>query len=272
MRWCSGTLLQATTTQKMAASCDLVHHTMTGMGYPGTGQLVILIARQGRSHSPKKTVITCLMPEKTMDGRHRSHPRLLLPAWREAAVFGALWGAGEITIGSFLHATRVPLSGVILSAAGVALLTAAMMLTRRPWFPLRTAFVCAALRSLSPEGLVPGPMFAILLQGLLVSLAFVVFRKPLIAGLISGSLAAIASQLQSIVVKLIYYGGELWELFTSFVQKAEGFLHLPPGYGWFAVSAYLLLTALVGGAGGVLGWRIGHMAKEIKDRRIEEPL
>ena len=33
-----------------------------------------------------------------------------------------------------------------------------------------------------------------------------------------------------------------------------------------------LLTALVGGAGGVLGWRIGRMAMEIKDRRIEEPL
>ncbi|MCJ7579043.1 MAG: hypothetical protein MUP98_00740, partial [Candidatus Aminicenantes bacterium] len=57
-------------------------------------------------------------------------------AWREAAVFGALWGAGETTLGAFLHATRIPLTGIIMASFGVIILTSGQMLIGRKWFPL----------------------------------------------------------------------------------------------------------------------------------------
>lgn len=188
-------------------------------------------------------------------------------AWREGAVFGALWGAGEITLGSFLTSLRIPMTGVIMACFGVIILTSGQMLINRKWFPLRTALVCAGLRSLSPGGLIFGPMFAILLQGTLVSLAFIIFRHPAIAGAVSGFAVTIASLLQGLVVKLIVYGLQLWELYLSLLDKAERLLNLKAGNGWITIGIFLLIIALCGSIAGLAGWRLGKAALK-RDKSI----
>ncbi|MFH0882944.1 MAG: hypothetical protein V2A56_08155 [bacterium] len=186
-------------------------------------------------------------------------------AWREAAVFGALWGAVEVTVGTFLHATRVPLAGVFLSATGVALLIAGSMILPSRGFPIRTALVCAAIRALSPQGLMPGPMIAIVWQGVLVAVLLVLLRHPLVAGLVAGFIATVSTQVQAFVVKLIFFGADLWELYTRLLERAEHFFGLSPGQGWLAIVIYLLIIGAVGIAGGYLGWRIGSEALRLRE-------
>lgn len=202
-------------------------------------------------------------PERVETSPHRGLP--LPQPWREAAVFGALWGAAELTVGTFLHATRIPLTGVFLSAMAVALLTASMTLVRRRWFPLRTALICAALRALSPEGLMPGPMAAIVFQGLLVSLAFIVLRKPLPAGIAAGFIAAVSTQVQGFVVKLVAYGVDFWELLESFLAKAEELLGLQQGIGWGAIALFLAILGTLGALGGAFGWYVGRTARRLRE-------
>lgn len=185
-------------------------------------------------------------------------------SWREAAVFGALWGALEITLGSFLHATRIPLAGVIMSAMAVAVLVAASMLIRRPWFALRAALICAAVRALSPEGVMPGPMTAIVWQGLLVSTLFLLVRHPLITGLLAGPIATLSTQVQALVTRLVFFGIDLWDLFLSLLRKSEELLGLQTGQGWIAVTLYLILIALLGVAGGIFGWLLGRRACKLR--------
>ncbi len=185
-------------------------------------------------------------------------------AWREAAVFGALWGAVEVTVGTFLHATRVPLAGVFLSATGVALLIAGSMLLPSRGFPLRTALVCAAIRALSPQGLMLGPMIAIVWQGALVAFLLTILRHPLAAGLLGGFIATVSTQVQAFVVKLISFGADLWELYTRLLERAEQVLGLSRGQGWMAVVVYLLIVGAVGIIGGYLGWRVGREALRLR--------
>lgn len=192
-------------------------------------------------------------------------------AWREAAVFGALWGAVEITIGSFLYATRLPLKGVFLSSLAAAVLVASHMLIRRPWFPLRAALICVALRTLAPDGIRGGLMFALLFQGFEVSLFFILLRSPLLAGIAAGITAAVASQIQSFVVRLFTYGADFWDLFLSLLNKAERLFHLDSGNGWAIVSGYLILVGLVGATGGLLGWKVGKTAVEIRKEQHAAP-
>ncbi len=210
------------------------------------------ISRKGGGH----TAI-----ENAVDIKSSPIPR----RWREAAVFGAFWGIGEITIGTFLHATRIPLAGLIMSIAATALLVASSMVVGRSWFPLRTALVCAALRSLSPEGLMLGPMFAIAFQGFTVSLMLLLVRNPLVAGVVAGAINGMASQLQGFVVKLAAYGVNLWELYLRLVETAETLFHLDHGYSIFAIVAYLVVAGFLGACGGVLGWKIGNRATALKD-------
>jgi hypothetical protein len=167
-------------------------------------------------------------------------------------------------VGTFLHATRIPLAGLVMASAAVILLVASRMLIRRPGFALRAALVCAALRALSPEGLMPGPMVAIVLQGALVEGAFLLLRAPLAAGLAAGGLAALATQLQALLVKLVAYGAELWEILEQLVARAEGLLGMEGGEGWALVAAYLAIVLALGLAAGLVGWRLGRTALEIE--------
>ncbi|MDD5088498.1 MAG: hypothetical protein PHI18_06845 [bacterium] len=188
----------------------------------------------------------------------------LPPAWREAAVFGALWGAFEITVGSFLYMTRLPLKGVLLSSLAAGLLVASHMLIRRPWFPLRAALICVALRTLAPDGIRVGLLFALLFQGFNVALFFRLLRSPLAAGLAAGFVAAVASQLQSIITKLVTYGLDFWSLFVALLEKAQSLLHLRLGSEWMVVGVFLLIVGGVGALGGVLGWRLGRTALALR--------
>lgn len=190
--------------------------------------------------------------------------RALPDAWREAAIFGALWGAFEITVGSFLYMTRLPLKGVLLSSLAAGLLVASHMLVRRPWFPLRAALICVALRTLAPDGIRFGLLFALLFQGFNVALFFRLLRSPLAAGLIAGFVAAVASQLQSFVDKLFKYGFDFWILFVALLEKAQSLLRLNIGSEWLIVTLFLLIVGTVGAAGGFLGWRLGRTALRLR--------
>ncbi len=147
-----------------------------------------------------------------------------------------------------------------MASFGVIILTSSQMLIGRNWFPLRTALVCAGLRSLSPGGIIFGPMFAIVLQGLIVSLAFIIIRKPLPVGIVSGFLVVVTSLLQGVFTKLIFYGASLWEIYLTLLTKSENLFHLQPGQGWTAVVMFFIVLGAGGSVAGAFGWRLGKSA------------
>ncbi|MFU8773240.1 MAG: hypothetical protein ACNA8H_12575, partial [Anaerolineales bacterium] len=74
------------------------------------------------------------------------------------AVFGALWGLVEISLGSVLKTLNVPLSGVVLAAIGLTI-----ALTGRAFVPRRgsTLFIgvlAMLLKMFSLGGVIIGPM------------------------------------------------------------------------------------------------------------------
>lgn len=175
-------------------------------------------------------------------------------------MFGALWGAVEMTLGAFLSATRVPLAGVLMALFGVCLMTASQALVGRSWFVLRAALICAGLRSVTPGGFIINPLIAIALQGLIMSLAFRILRRPLLAGVVAGGLVAVASVSQGIIVKLIVYGATLLELYQEFVFRLEHWLGFQTGSHWWLIMTALAVVASLGALAGVVGWYLGRAA------------
>jgi hypothetical protein len=86
------------------------------------------------------------------------------------AVFGALWGLVEISLGALLHVLHAPLTGVILAAVGITI-----ALTGRAFVPHRgsTLFIgviVLVLKLFSIGSVVLGPMVGILVEALLAEL------------------------------------------------------------------------------------------------------
>ena len=174
--------------------------------------------------------------------------------------FGAAWGAFEITLGAVLHSFRMPLAGVVLSSLGAALLVAQRQLLPARGASLATAAVAALCKSISPDGMVLGPMFAILMEGVLVEAALFAAPRAAVPAALAGSLCALWSAFQKLVTQVVFFGSGVVELYLSALRSAGRALGVSPRAGWTLLAGFCLVAAAVGVAGGLFGRGVGREA------------
>ncbi|MCU0619979.1 MAG: hypothetical protein MUC69_00585 [Gemmatimonadales bacterium] len=181
--------------------------------------------------------------------------------WAYAATFGAAWGTLEITVGSFLHSLRLPFSGVLLAAVGAAILVAQRQVLPARGLTIATGLVAAACKSLSPGGVILGPMVGISTEALVVELALLLWPRAPVAAVVGGALAALWALSQTLLTQVLFYGGDMLALYVAALERVALWLGLARGVGVRALAAILLAFVAVGAAGGALGWRAGRACR-----------
>lgn len=181
------------------------------------------------------------------------------PFWASAAVLGALWGAVEVTLGGFLHTLRLPLLGALLAAAEAGFLAAAHELVPRRGFVLATAAVAALVKGLAPAGALLGPLVAILAEGALVELAFLILPSPWLAAGVGGALGALWSVAQMILMQVILIGWAVLRLYEALLRAAGRVIGLPGSVAVLGLALGVLV--LLGIACGLWGVRLGRLAR-----------
>jgi hypothetical protein len=180
--------------------------------------------------------------------------------WSHVAAFGALWGSLEITLGAFLHVMRLPLVGVIMASMGAMLLVAARQVYPRRGTTLATGVVAALCKSISPGGIILGPMMGIATEGALVELALLAAPRSRACAVMAGVLCALWAAFQKLFMQVIFYGSDIIELYLAALSRAREWLALPLEAGWWALALLLLLLVFVGAAAGLLGRSVGAEA------------
>jgi nucleoside-triphosphatase THEP1 len=182
------------------------------------------------------------------------------PLWQRAAVLGSLWAASEIVLGSFLHNTRFPLAGHVLTGIAVALLVAGHRRWPAPGLLVRAGLIAALMKSLSPSAVLLGPMVAIAMEGLLMEAAVRLFRGRVVGYLVGGALAMSWTLAHRLVTLTVTYGPDLVRLYTDMVALAERQLGPVPLGPWGPLAVLALLNFALGAAAAVLGMRVGARA------------
>ena len=77
------------------------------------------------------------------------------------AVFGTLWGLMEISVGSVLNATKMPLSGLILSTTGLLIAMMGRLFVPARGSTLFTGVIAMILKLFSIGSIIIGPMLGI---------------------------------------------------------------------------------------------------------------
>lgn len=178
--------------------------------------------------------------------------------WRSAAVFGSLWAAVEIVAGSFLHNLRIPFAGSLLSAFGVALLTAAHVRHPERGLIWRSALICALMKSISPSAVILGPMVGILMEGILLESALRVFGRRAPAYLVGGALAVAWSLVQRILNTLLSYGTDIVRLYVetyNYAARALGVSRFGP---LDLIVTLFVLELAIGVGAAAIGLRAGR--------------
>ncbi len=181
--------------------------------------------------------------------------------WGHAAAFGALWGALEATVGSFLHALKVPFGGTMLAATGAALLIALRVTYPRRGVLVAAGAVCAGVKLCSPATVVVGPMVGILVESVLVELACL-FGASAPAAIFGGGLATLWALSQKVLTQIVLYGAPVIDLYREVLKRAEAWIGLAPSGGVRVVAPFAALVFAIGATAALAGRRAGGARRE----------
>jgi nucleoside-triphosphatase THEP1 len=144
----------------------------------------------------------------------------LSSAWIKAAVIGSLWASVEIVVGSFLHNLQIPLTGTILTAFAIFLLSAFSAIWKEAGIFWRAGLICALMKSISPSAVIIGPMIGIVTEAFLFELMLLILGRNIFGILAGGALAAVSAVFHKFFTLLILYGFDFVRILDSLYHYA----------------------------------------------------
>jgi hypothetical protein len=184
------------------------------------------------------------------------------------AIFGAIWGALELTLGSYLHVIFPPLADTFLVGLIMAFLGVVVALIGRHFVP-RTGsvfligIITAILKMISIGGVKAGPLVAILAESLLMELGLFFARKPRRWGFVlAGVLAIVWNFFHKFIMMYILYGKGIYEVYVGMVKQGASLLRIDASYALVIIVVLFLIRILAGAVAGWIGWDLGRVVRD----------
>lgn len=187
----------------------------------------------------------------------------LNPVWLKAATVGSMWAALEIVLGSFLHNIRMPMTGTILAACGIVLLTASQLVWHEKGLIWRAGIICAIMKSISPSAVILGPMVGIMTEALVMQFAVFLLGRNKVALVIGGMLALLEPAIHRIVSLILEYGLNIGTLYIRLYDFAARSLHIESFGPLDLVFTYFALNMAVGLVAVFMGVIVAKRAQSL---------
>ncbi len=178
--------------------------------------------------------------------------------WTHAALFGALWGAVESTVGTSLHLMRVPFAGLALGVVALLAMVTARRLHPRPGVCVLAGAVAALIKVFVLGGPYPGPLIGIMAQALMVELAMTLIGGRPIGAVVGGAAAFAVGPLQKVAMTWIVAGSEAVGALLTAADAGLSWIGLPGLRGIEVVAAMVAFSGGLGAAAGLLAWRVSE--------------
>ena len=192
--------------------------------------------------------------------------------WIRASIIGTIWAAAEIVLGSFLHNLRVPFSGNMLTAIALVILIAVSYKWREHGLYWRAGLICALMKTMSPSAIIFGPMIAIIMESLLLEAAVRLFGRTYLGFIVGAMLAMSWNLFQKVFNMIIFYGGNLVDIYSSITSYASKQLNLQFDAFWAPLLLLLVIYALFGAAAAVAGIITGRKIASLPpEESLSEP-
>ncbi len=185
------------------------------------------------------------------------------------AVFGALWGLMEITIGVTLKGLRIPMGGAMLTS-----LSAIIFLTGRYFVPRRGSIlmmgaVAAILKIFSIGTVIAGPFLAILIEAGVGEVLVSLLGIHRVSFMITGSTLLLYTIIHPFLSQGIVFGTNIYRIYLETFTRIAQILHLDPHRLLLIVAIYAGVHALMGAVAGWVAFTLSRMVDE-EFRRLKE--
>ncbi|MGM0385759.1 MAG: hypothetical protein ACQERF_07250 [Actinomycetota bacterium] len=180
------------------------------------------------------------------------------------AVFGALWGLVEITLGAVIKTLNIPLSSLILVSIGLAVALVGRVYVPRRGSTLFIGVIAMLLKLFSVGGVVLGPMVAILFEALIAELVLSSMGRPRRTSFVVAGAAGVAWLLvHPFLTGLLFFGRSLFVVWQDLLDLGNRVLGLDPSAAVWIVLALAIIHLAIG---AVVGWVSWDLARTLKKR------
>lgn len=176
--------------------------------------------------------------------------------WTYAALFGALWGSLELSLGTVLHLGDVPMKGALMGAIGIVCLVCLRRLQPHRGICLTAGAVAVFLKVFTLGGFYPGPLIGIAAEALLVELAFIIGGSCVTSSIAGGALALAVNPLQKVIMTWIVAGPEAVRAAVQMIRTAAGHLGVHGIDGVTILIGLSSFHAVIGGVVGAMAWAL----------------
>jgi len=173
-------------------------------------------------------------------------------------IFGALWGALELALGSYLHVIKAPFTGTIMTALGMIIILVGRLFVPQHGSVLMMGVVTMLLKVLSLGGVVVNPMIAILAESLLAEAVLLTGRNNRLVFIVAGALATLWNFVHPFFTQGILAGTGIYEIYQRSLLKGADLLGLDEGAVGITLMALILVRLIIGAVAGGLAWNLGQ--------------
>jgi hypothetical protein len=172
-------------------------------------------------------------------------------------IFGALWGAIEISAGSILHSLNVPMTGMFLSAGGLLVAMVGRSFVPRFGSTLFIGVTAMLMKMFSLGGVVIWPMLAIFMEALIAEVALTTLRKPRLAAFaITGALGVFYTMVHPFFSQGLLAGNGVLFVWEMLLEEGTRIFGIPLSAAILVIAMMASLRVVVGGLAGVLAWNV----------------
>ena len=178
------------------------------------------------------------------------------------AVFGALWGLVEISLGSVFHAINLPKTGLFLSTLGVMIACIGRLFVPRRGSTLFIGVIAMVLKLFSIGNVIIGPMVGIIAEAIVAELILDAFPKPsMLAFLVTCAGAALWVFVHPFVTGLLIWGQSLVMVWLDMLDEGSRLFRIPTQAVYWIVLVVIVMHLVVGAIGGWVAWKLGAVLK-----------
>ena len=171
----------------------------------------------------------------------------------------ALWGVSESGLGGFLHALKIPFSGLFLGSFAVIIVTSIALNSERKFRTiLQATFIVLLVKAIASPHSPPTAYVAVLFQGFIGALIYQIFNVNRFSTILFGILALMESALQKLLMMVLIFGNNIWVAFQEFFAgiakqfNVKSLEEIPT----ILVGSYLFIYFLFGILAGIVALKL----------------
>lgn len=181
------------------------------------------------------------------------------------AVFAAVWGLAEISIGTFLHASKIPFRGAIMSLAAILILVSARSVLNYKGSLILLGIVTATFRLFLGVGFNITPFAAILIESLIAEIILNRFGFNRVTCIITGVVVMVYTLLHGLIMQAVFLGIDIYKVYYELVLSFTNKIGLTENIVLIVLLSVPLIHLTFGALSASFGYSVGKQIQSLME-------